>query len=170
MQRFCSNCGKELPEGADLCLNCGKVINNKENNHSKKKANGLAIAGFVVAIISLVFFWFPFAFIGAIVSLVLSIVGVVKSKVYNDGKGLGIGGIVISVIAFILSALFTFIYFLAAVFGIEWAVAQEECQDRYGSKYEAKEGYEIPGYDNEDYNYYCCPKNSNGYNCRKLNR
>jgi TM2 domain-containing membrane protein YozV len=23
---FCSNCGKELPSGADVCLNCGKMV------------------------------------------------------------------------------------------------------------------------------------------------
>ncbi len=26
MIKFCSNCGKELKEGADVCLNCGKAI------------------------------------------------------------------------------------------------------------------------------------------------
>jgi TM2 domain-containing membrane protein YozV len=25
--KYCSNCGKELKEGADVCLNCGKEIN-----------------------------------------------------------------------------------------------------------------------------------------------
>lgn len=171
MQKYCTNCGKELQEGQDLCLGCGKVINNKKNNTSLKKTNSLAIAGFVVSIISLVFFWFPFAFIVSIVSLVLSIVGTVKSKLLN-GKGFAIGGIVISVVAFILSAMFSFIYFLAAIFGIEWAVAQEECVDMYGTSYEAREGYEIPGLDDDDYSYYCCPINSvNSYReCKKLNR
>lgn len=26
MGKFCTNCGKELKEGADVCLNCGKAI------------------------------------------------------------------------------------------------------------------------------------------------
>lgn len=26
MPKFCPNCGKELKEGADICLNCGKAI------------------------------------------------------------------------------------------------------------------------------------------------
>ena len=172
MSKFCGNCGKELYDGQDICLNCGKVVSNKVNKNQKKKTNGLAISGFVVSILSLTFFWFPFAFIVAIVSLILAIIGVVKSKVYNDGKGLGIGGIVISSIAIVLSTLFSFIYFLAAIFGIEWAVAEEACIDRYGSGYEAKEGYEIPGYDYDDYEYYCCPKySSNKYNdCKMLHR
>lgn len=169
MGKFCTNCGHELQDGADLCLGCGKVINKGQNNSSKKKTNGLAISGFVISIISLMLFWFPLAFIISIVSLVLSIVGVFKSKMY-DGKGFAISGIVVSVIAFIISALFSFIYFLAAIFGIEWAVAEEECLDRYGSMYEAVEGYEIPGHDGNDYSYYCCPKNSDGYDCKKLYR
>ena len=45
MAKFCSNCGKELNDNADICLNCGVLINkeeskinsNKNNNNSKKK-------------------------------------------------------------------------------------------------------------------------------------
>ena len=61
----------------------------------------------------------------------------------------------------IISVIMSFFYFLAAMFGIEWAMAEEKCISRYGTNYEAKEGYEIPGYDEYDFNYYCCPKYSN---------
>jgi len=38
MAKFCSNCGKELTEGADVCLGCGKIIENKDaNSNSKSK-------------------------------------------------------------------------------------------------------------------------------------
>ncbi len=45
MAKFCSNCGKELNDNADICLNCGVLINkekskinsNKNINNSKKK-------------------------------------------------------------------------------------------------------------------------------------
>ncbi|HPE14809.1 MAG TPA: NINE protein [Bacilli bacterium] len=33
MSRFCANCGKELPEGADVCIECGKTVV-KENMQS----------------------------------------------------------------------------------------------------------------------------------------
>ena len=26
MDKFCPNCGKELKDGGDVCLNCGKMI------------------------------------------------------------------------------------------------------------------------------------------------
>ncbi|MBQ8891771.1 MAG: TM2 domain-containing protein [Bacilli bacterium] len=28
MAKYCSNCGSELKENADICLKCGKIINN----------------------------------------------------------------------------------------------------------------------------------------------
>ena len=34
MAKYCSNCGKELQEKQDVCLNCGKVVEKmKKNNH-----------------------------------------------------------------------------------------------------------------------------------------
>ena len=35
MTKYCTNCGKELKEGADICLNCGKLINH--DNETKKQ-------------------------------------------------------------------------------------------------------------------------------------
>ena len=32
MAKFCTNCGHELNEGADVCLNCGKNVSNKGIN------------------------------------------------------------------------------------------------------------------------------------------
>ena len=49
MAKFCSNCGKELHEKQDVCLNCGVYINkakpmpNNENNKSKIAAGLLGI-------------------------------------------------------------------------------------------------------------------------------
>lgn len=39
MAKFCSNCGKELKEGADVCLECGTAINltNKNSTNKNKK-------------------------------------------------------------------------------------------------------------------------------------
>ena len=41
MAKFCPNCGKELNEGADICLGCGKVINdNLKGQNSNNNSNG----------------------------------------------------------------------------------------------------------------------------------
>ena len=40
MAKFCSNCGKELQENQDVCLNCGVVVkrNHPSNNNSNAKS------------------------------------------------------------------------------------------------------------------------------------
>lgn len=49
MNKFCSNCGKELKEDSDVCLNCGVILNGKKN---KIPGNGVSIAGMILGIIS----------------------------------------------------------------------------------------------------------------------
>lgn len=44
--KYCENCGKELTEGADVCLGCGKTIK------KAKKGNGKAVASMVLGIIA----------------------------------------------------------------------------------------------------------------------
>ena len=29
MAKYCSNCGEPLKDGADICLKCGKIVNDK---------------------------------------------------------------------------------------------------------------------------------------------
>ena len=68
MGKFCSNCGKEVKEGTDVCLNCGVMIkkdSNSFNNNTidniynknnittnKIPGKGLSIAGMIVGIYS----------------------------------------------------------------------------------------------------------------------
>lgn len=40
MAKFCSNCGKELDEKADICLNCGVLVNKENRNNSSNINNG----------------------------------------------------------------------------------------------------------------------------------
>ena len=35
--KYCSNCGAELNEGADICLKCGKIVNTNYNNPNVNK-------------------------------------------------------------------------------------------------------------------------------------
>ena len=39
MAKYCSNCGNELNNGADICLKCGKIVNEKINNNGFKDPN-----------------------------------------------------------------------------------------------------------------------------------
>ena len=115
MSKFCTNCGTKLDDGVKFCTSCGKatesdtISNNNQpvnnttnvtvNNGGEKKTNGLAIAGFVMSIVSV----FLCCGILNVPGLILSIVGLVKAKDYNgDGKGLAIAGIIISAIVIVI--------------------------------------------------------------------
>ena len=39
MAKYCSNCGTELKSGADICLKCGKIVNNNYNSNVDKDPN-----------------------------------------------------------------------------------------------------------------------------------
>lgn len=70
--------------------------NNQENNQQN---NGLAIAGFVVGLISI---FINFYTITGIIGLILSIMGLKKSKQMQKGKGLAIAGICCSIAGIII--------------------------------------------------------------------
>lgn len=68
------------------------------------QANGPGIASLVLGIIGVVIFWFPF------VGLAISIVGLVLATMGMkriDGKGLAVAGMVLSIIALVLSGCIT---------------------------------------------------------------
>lgn len=45
MAKFCSNCGAELKEGADVCLKCGKRVYNTSNVNNDPNAKSKIAAG-----------------------------------------------------------------------------------------------------------------------------
>lgn len=57
MAKFCSNCGKELDENTAICLNCGVLVDSKNNkNQSNEKKKGMptwAIVLIVVGVLTL---------------------------------------------------------------------------------------------------------------------
>lgn len=110
MSKFCPNCGKELESGAKFCVNCGSTINNEasqttpvNNNYvtvnTQSNSNGMAVAGFVISLVSMLLCCGTLNWL----SLIFSIVGLVQAKSKNgNGKGLAIAGIVISCIVMVL--------------------------------------------------------------------
>ena len=65
----------------------------------EKKTNGWAIAGLVCSII-----------VGSITGLIFSIIGLIKVKKYNSGKGLSIAGIIISVLRILFIILMIWLF------------------------------------------------------------
>lgn len=45
MAKFCIHCGKELNEGADICLGCGRIINGKGRDNTNPHAKSKVTAG-----------------------------------------------------------------------------------------------------------------------------
>ena len=73
------------------------------------KAHGASVASLVCGILALVFFWIPVVDIGlCLAGMICGIVSLVKGF---GGKGLGIAGLIISVLASILTLIF--LYFFA---------------------------------------------------------
>lgn len=78
---------------------------NSTTDASTTDRNGLAIAGFVVAIVSL---FINFGGIVGLVATILSAIGLSKVKTTNKGKGLAIAGLIIGIIS-IIYGIFTII-------------------------------------------------------------
>ena len=129
MAKFCRECGKELEEESKFCNNCGTKIeeanayinesasSNASTNvtynqtYVTKKSNGMAIAGFVISLVSLLCCGYS-SWLG----LIFSIIGLANAnKNEGEGKGLAIAGIVISSILFILIVLLTVFGVMASV-------------------------------------------------------
>lgn len=104
---YCGNCGKEIHDEAVICVHCGTLINSEAFNIQVKAVqpvqnvnadvpnkNKLAIVGFIFSFFGVI------GWVFSLVGLVLSIIGLVQSKKLKNGKGYGIAGIVISVVAF----------------------------------------------------------------------
>ncbi len=51
--KYCTNCGNKLGENASVCLKCGKIFNNNNNNVNKKK--GLPVWAIVLIVLGAIF-------------------------------------------------------------------------------------------------------------------
>lgn len=72
-----------------------------------EQSNGLAVAGFILAICAVVLFWIPFLnFIMWVLAIVFSGIGYSRSKAPGStGRGLAIAGLAIALGAMVLSIL-----------------------------------------------------------------
>jgi drug/metabolite transporter (DMT)-like permease len=89
---YCSNCGNELKDGADVCLNCGKSLIKKSSSTSVDTGS----AGW-----SLLGFFFP------LIGLILYLLW--KTDQPRNSSAIGKGAL----IGVIVSVVFYIIYFIA---------------------------------------------------------
>ena len=99
MDKYCSNCGNELPENAYVCLKCGvkvngiKAINNKIVNKEDKGGFGWGVLGFFIPIAGLVLYL------------------VWKDEKPKCSKSVGIGALISVILGILLYALFFILIF-----------------------------------------------------------
>ena len=96
---YCSKCGKENPDNAQLCHSCSSVLTSTPAQAPALgvKTSGLAIASFVLGMLGFCTF-----FITAIPAVILGIIGLVKigkSGGKLKGNGFAIAGIVVPTVS-----------------------------------------------------------------------
>ncbi len=120
MNQHCPACGTKIEGDSKFCTTCGYSLeaNNNQNNNASTNydinnnfttyegvkvaagnQNGLAIAGLVTSIVSLVLCCGSIS----LISLILSIIGMNKAKELNGaGKGLALAGLIVSIVGMLL--------------------------------------------------------------------
>lgn len=103
MGKFCSNCGKELNEQQDVCLNCGVnigKIQTVDNSIENPKAYSNALTGFILGLVSILAWIIPlFGFPITICGIIWSVGGLKSQK----RKGLAIAGLVLSIVFLVIT-------------------------------------------------------------------
>ena len=134
---YCSNCGKERKDNASFCYNCGnKFEDNKRVTNEVKSGN--QETSLILGIICLVS-----SFIVNILCFIPGIMSIIYAKKYKKesgklgvGFGLSIGGMIYSLITFILLVLF--IIFI-------WAMTYETNNEGdYKYNYDTQYTYNVP--------------------------
>lgn len=155
MAKFCTHCGKAIADGNTVCSACGTpvdvaVVNTQPTvivNNNTEKGNGMAVAGFVISLISLILCCGTLSWL----SLIFSIVGIVSAKkLLGKGKGLSIAGIILSVLGMILFFVAMFvlpILGISTIEGIESQIEDEwqnvQTYDDYDSDYGSDFDYDF---------------------------
>lgn len=167
MNKFCTNCGNEIPEGGEICLKCGKILNKKSNNNNDNKTNVMSIIAFIISIVGFITSFIVIGIFFGIIGLILSIISLVTAKKNNTGKGFSIAGLIISIVAIIISSIYIFVIgVLVAENSID--IKNEINKETCGSGYSLTNGKNVMGsYEYDEW--YCCPtgKTKNTRNCRE---
>ena len=108
MSKYCRNCGYEMKDDHNVCINCGTKADTVVTSTAPTTptgSNGIAIGGFVCALLGL-----------NIIGLILSIIGISNAKKCDGkNKGLAIAGVIIAAIRIVMTIIAIIIFFLALI-------------------------------------------------------
>lgn len=101
MAKFCTNCGNELADGADVCVKCGAFVKKSSNNNNAvESADRNANTGLILGLISILAWFIPlFGYPVTICGIVYSSKGLKSAT----SKGKAIAGLVLSILFLIVT-------------------------------------------------------------------
>ncbi|MBQ2714378.1 MAG: DUF4190 domain-containing protein [Clostridia bacterium] len=114
---YCKNCGNKLNDGDKFCVYCGsktEVIENTQTAQSNTNTqivnfNGLAIAGFILSIISFLLDAFCIISITGTTLSSVALYQIIKKQ--SAGRGLAIAGLILGVVSFVMNVRYLMIIF-----------------------------------------------------------
>ncbi len=124
---YCPKCGKENPDGAQLCHSCNSVLTSTPAQAPALgvKTSGLAIAALILGILSI--FTLGLTAIPAIILGIISLVTIEKSGGRITGRGFAIGGIVVPVV---LVPVFLMIILMPALYRVKKQARSVTCMSK----------------------------------------
>ena len=126
---YCNKCGSYIPSKRTVCSNCGAPVPDPNEPapvvepEPEKRPNGIAVAGLVMGILTIVLCWFPgIPFLTGLLGLIFSIAGLAKKNARS--KGAAVAGLILSIVG---GALSVFMLFALLIPGVAkyLAVAEE---------------------------------------------
>lgn len=124
--KYCSGCGAENADNATNCEKCGKpfeqpTVQQQAPTYQQtvvvqqagpEKKNGMAVAGLVMGILSVVFSMIPISYLFVLLGIIFSSIGIARGKTLGR-KGMAIAGLVLSLLDIILATvLFVTVFIL----------------------------------------------------------
>lgn len=102
--KFCTHCGNEVNEDAEVCINCGCMV---EKNTSAPTSKGEIQVSLILGIVGIVFAWL-LAFVGHITSIIGIVIGIKEYKETEKMSGLALSiiGEVCSIFSSIIGAVY----------------------------------------------------------------
>jgi len=100
MNKFCKNCGKELNDEQNVCLNCGVNVTGEINIPEENKTDKNAMAGFILGLVSIIAWFIPlFGYPVTICGIIFSAKGLSSSL----NKSKATAGLILSIIFLIIT-------------------------------------------------------------------
>ena len=117
---YCNKCGSYIPSKRTVCSNCGAPVPDPNapapvvEPEPEKRPNGIAVAGLVMGILTIVLCWFPgIPFLTGLLGLIFSIAGLAKKNARS--KGAAVAGLILSIVGGALSVVMLFALLIPGV-------------------------------------------------------